>query len=618
MRFLLVAILFVLAVAAFTAVTKLGYLGSLEQELSQRAHSALNESGFDGVEVGFDHHNVILSGYVDHAEDKARVLELVKEAVPVAITPLPEEVEISIRPTLPPLFHLIRELGEGQVELSGEFGTNSDANRSLLGSRILSIEGVESVQNDMRINPERIPFQKTAELASLAEGLLRHSDEVTISLKEGKLSMTGEVPNDGLKQGLLELAALIGAQTTKDEVTVREAISLKKPSFFSITRNRFGIIVSGEMGSNERKTQLLALFDEGTQESIITDRIEIDEELDVGTAEMNAKSIVPLLLETLKGEMTADFSADRVRLTGNVRKEGDKQKIIRSLSPLKAVTVPPDILIDLSVKEQSADGPPVKLLAVYTPEKLIITGNVPDASFVSQLEALLEASSSELTVESKVAETPNSPGSEWVVQLSDLFYELDGRVEAAVIRISENAISLEGKTLEPADRQLLHNVAINIVPGEFTVTNRLEQKIDEPPPLPKLLPEERTKLSEQLKQLPIYFGSNSEIVSGDEQEKVNQISELIKAAEVPITIKVTGFSDNVGNAEYNRELSLRRANSVLSILTSLEIPKDSMSTESVGEDVSNVSRSLRWKSRRVEVSLVSPSNEGAAEPTSDN
>jgi len=74
---------------------------------------------------------------------------------------------------------------------------------------------------------------------------------------------------------------------------------------------------------------------------------------------------------------------------------------------------------------------------------------------------------------------------------------------------------------------------------------------------------------------------------------------------------VTGFADNIGNAEYNRQLSLRRAKSVVEALDSAGVSKERITEESKGEDVTSVSRSDRWKSRRVEISLVPITEEEA-------
>ena len=151
---------------------------------------------------------------------------------------------------------------------------------------------------------------------------------------------------------------------------------------------------------------------------------------------------------------------------------------------------------------------------------------------------------------------------------------------------------------------MLQNVAVNILPGSFTIDNRLKNKEEEVLPAPRLTTKEETKLRQSLKALPIYFGSNSEVVNREGKEKVEMMATLIKDARVPLKLMVTGFADNSGSAEHNRELSLRRANSVMVLMIENGINRDTMTADSVGEDVTNVTRNERWKARRVEVSIA--------------
>ena len=133
-------------------------------------------------------------------------------------------------------------------------------------------------------------------------------------------------------------------------------------------------------------------------------------------------------------------------------------------------------------------------------------------------------------------------------------------------------------------------------------------------PAPRLATKEKNKLRKSLKALSIYFDSNSEVVDREGKENVEKIATLIEDAGVPLKLMVTGFADNLGSAEHNRELSLRRANSVMVLMIENGINRDTMTADSVGEDVSNVSRSERWKARRVEVSIANdPEDAGKSE-----
>ena len=94
MRFLLVAILFAVAVAAFTLITTYGYQGRLEAEFSRQAKVALNEAGLNDVEVNFQYHTAILSGEVESRNQQEQALEIVAETLPMAIIPPLEKLSL--------------------------------------------------------------------------------------------------------------------------------------------------------------------------------------------------------------------------------------------------------------------------------------------------------------------------------------------------------------------------------------------------------------------------------------------------------------------------------------------------------------------------------------------
>ena len=604
MRFLLVAILFALAVAVFTAVTKFGYQSSLETELSQQAKAALTEAGLSGIEVDFDHHNAVLTGYVESAEEHDEALKIVAKSLPMAVVPPIEESAIAIKPTLPPHLRIEREADSKVVKLRGVLSINGQTNRELLVGRLHALQSVETVDNGITFDARQLPFPKTAELASLSESLIKHPGTVLITFEKGTLTIKGEVPNAGLKEGLMELANLIDATSIDDRITVPEPTRKLEPSNFSFTRNRFGVTISGTLADAESKNALLGVLKSTDSNLDIKERIETSDDYIQSIWEENAKEILPVVLTTLKGEMTAEFTPERARINGQVKTQEDLETVSKAFEAISSLPDAPSILMDVSVKESASDGPALHLLAVFNEGTLTLTGIVPSVKFFAALKEDLEQRGSEITLVDELKETPSAGGSEWVDQLTDLFVEFDGRLDSAVVTIKNDKVSLEGETLEPAANQLIQNVIINIFPSHFSIDNQLVSKVEEPFPTPQLAPEEATKLKEGLKALPIYFGSNSEIVDNDGKEKIEAIAKLIKEAAVPLTLKVTGFADNVGNAAYNRELSLRRANAVIATMVSNGITKDTMTSDSVGEDVSNVSRSERWKARRVEVSIV--------------
>src|SRR5690606_8885153 len=80
-------------------------------------------------------------------------------------------------------------------------------------------------------------------------------------------------------------------------------------------------------------------------------------------------------------------------------------------------------------------------------------------------------------------------------------------------------------------------------------------------------------------------------------------------------IKVEGFTDNVGDDEYNRQLSQRRAEAVKQALINAGVPSNRILAEGMGEEfpvASNDSTAGRLENRRVEI-IVSPGGESVAQ-----
>ncbi|MFC0252650.1 OmpA family protein [Massilia consociata] len=99
----------------------------------------------------------------------------------------------------------------------------------------------------------------------------------------------------------------------------------------------------------------------------------------------------------------------------------------------------------------------------------------------------------------------------------------------------------------------------------------------------------------------------------------NGMSSLRKLAEVMAqnpnrTVLVEGFTDSTGSAQYNQELSQRRAEAVASALAGLGVPRERIAMRAYGQAfpvAPNDTAANRQLNRRVEIVL---SNEGAQIP----
>ncbi|WP_220718825.1 OmpA family protein [Agarivorans litoreus] len=100
----------------------------------------------------------------------------------------------------------------------------------------------------------------------------------------------------------------------------------------------------------------------------------------------------------------------------------------------------------------------------------------------------------------------------------------------------------------------------------------------------------------------ILFGFDKDKYNADEQEKLDCIAKTIIANE--LTIDAVGYTDSIGNDEYNMALSLRRADNVADALLAAGVTPDRVIEEAKGKAApaaSNATEEGRAHNRRVEV-----------------
>ncbi|MCB1204257.1 MAG: OmpA family protein [Verrucomicrobiae bacterium] len=602
MRFLLIVILFCAALAGSTFLAKVGLRNSVEKEMQVQSLAVLEEAGFGGVEVTFDHLDAALSGYVDRPEDLPRVVELLKEKVPAAYWPEPGECHISVRPTLPPRLKVTRAAEETNVRIEGTLAAGDEAVRNLLGSRLHVLSGVDTVDNAVELDAMVLPFTKMAEFASLASGLLSHPGAVTVALEEGKLSVSGTLPNEGLKKGLLELASATGAEKVEDGVSVKVPDTFLRASELRVTRNRFGVTLSGVFPAGVEREPLLQVVRGAIKDLVVTDRIEGDPACAPALWQGRLEALLPVMLGNLDGEMTAEFSESRIRVSGTTGNDASRAAVLAQLEPFRVADPPLDLLIEIEVAEGRVSPDSIEWTAVFEGGLLILEGQLPGTGTAEEIETLLKERLPEVSLKNETRPMEGEAAEKLGDALPEFFVESLARVSTAKLQMKGGVLDLEGRTIALPDRQIIENLAVNAMPAEIRIQNRLLHA-DQPFPKPELLPEERTRLGEAMKAHPVYFEKGSDIVSGEERSKVSAVAEALATAGGEVELVVTGYSDNIGNSASNKELSLRRAGHVKDELVKLGIAEASMTLDAVEEDVSSIPRSERWKSRRVEVTL---------------
>lgn len=112
----------------------------------------------------------------------------------------------------------------------------------------------------------------------------------------------------------------------------------------------------------------------------------------------------------------------------------------------------------------------------------------------------------------------------------------------------------------------------------------------------------------------VHFAFNSDVLSKKAKEALDELASSVGNMQHFI-VTVEGGADSVGNAEYNYDLSQRRADAVIQYLEQkANIPAYRIYVIGLGKDhpvVPNTSAANRAKNRRVEVRLMTNRDEGA-------
>jgi outer membrane protein OmpA-like peptidoglycan-associated protein len=130
-----------------------------------------------------------------------------------------------------------------------------------------------------------------------------------------------------------------------------------------------------------------------------------------------------------------------------------------------------------------------------------------------------------------------------------------------------------------------------------------------PEPVAQIIPEEKLPPALQHIDGRIQFAFNRAEVSPKFRAVLTKVAHLFADQPASIRIRIEGFSDDVGSDEYNRELSVRRAANVRTLLLELGIPAARLEVVGHGKRDPIDTRptaAAKALNRRVEFNFVSP------------
>ena len=122
----------------------------------------------------------------------------------------------------------------------------------------------------------------------------------------------------------------------------------------------------------------------------------------------------------------------------------------------------------------------------------------------------------------------------------------------------------------------------------------------------------------QLSDVSVTFGFDKTVLTAADRAQLDQVADSLTSARGYI-LEVTGGTDSVGDAQYNYQLSQRRADAVVNYLsTKYNIPPHKFYLIGIGKDnavADNKTAAGRAQNRRVEVKLMSNMAQQNAAPS---
>jgi outer membrane protein OmpA-like peptidoglycan-associated protein len=113
---------------------------------------------------------------------------------------------------------------------------------------------------------------------------------------------------------------------------------------------------------------------------------------------------------------------------------------------------------------------------------------------------------------------------------------------------------------------------------------------------------------QKVSDISVYFGFNKSVLTKDAKQTLDGLGSQL-AAQKSYILQLTGGTDSVGSAQYNYELSDKRAQAVVQYLaTKYNVPAHRFYLIGLGKDEAvapNANAAGRAKNRRVEVQLLS-------------
>ena len=227
-----------------------------------------------------------------------------------------------------------------------------------------------------------------------------------------------------------------------------------------------------------------------------------------------------------------------------------------------------------------------------------LSGDIPAGQLGENLIAIASRSvDSGVKIDNDLKSAKDVKRASWILPAAEFLPDFLAYSRSGKVSLGDRKAALEAVYETPAEKKALEDGFNKAFAGIKGRTMNL-----------KAVPgtEVTQSVDTALRDLAVYFDSNSDEVKASERGKVAEAATAIKRLGGKAKLIVGGHADSTGNADYNRALSIRRAGAVRAILVQLGVPEARMELQSFGADGAPVAAGPEADrlSRRVEIRIA--------------
>ena len=448
--------------------------------------------------------------------------------------------------------------------------------------------------------------------AAFALGELAHLSKGAASLSDGKLTISGTAPDSASFEAVSADLAKLPAGVTLAKADVIPP--LVKPYVLSAADADGTVKLTGSAPSIAARDAIAAAAKAAFPNAKIDNSIGIASGAPAGD-EVAAMTFALGALSGLDGAK-ATFTDAALSVSGAAKKLGDLEALT------KALATPP---AGFSLAEANI-APPTVTPYVFGAERatggITLTGLVPDAATRDKLIAAAEALNAGGVIDKTQIAAGAPAGLDFAVASSFAIGEL-AKVKTGAVALADSKVSMKGDAEDAAAVAAIMadlksapgglaagDVAVSApqppAPTAAMTTDDLADKIAAEPAGEALDPVDCTATFKDILSVShIEFDTGEATISPTSGDLLHQIAALAKRCQTG-KIQIAGYTDATGDAQANKALSERRAQSVVAFLTRAGVTADRMSAVGYGADnpiAPNDTEAGKAQNRRIEINV---------------